>query len=208
MPLPPPRRESFHFSPAGTNLPDYSSLIALANDFSPGTLTVTQKERAVLKESYTLSSTASYSYSESSADPRPAAAVPTTVNSCSVTSNAQTQERKVSSLKLTPITIPDPPDHGNAYPNPHTKTPPSQPSISTSPQRDPSPSSLITKTASLSVHLGGDGLKRQETSGGAVGAEVPDQTPGHTTVPPQAEISKEPPAVPPRPSPAQLLVHK
>lgn len=207
MPLPPPRRESFHFSPTGTNPPDFHSLIALANDFSPGALTVTQKERAVLKESYTLSSTASYSYSESSAEPIRQLTVPDNIN-CSAVSNTQTQERKVSSLKLTPIAIADPPDHCNSYPDPHTKATPSQPSSSTSPQRDPPLSSPITKTASLSVHLGGTDLKRQETSGDAMAVEVPDQTPNQTLVPPQVEIRKEPPAVPPRPSPAELLVHK
>lgn len=209
MPLPPPRRESFHFSPTGTNPPDYSSFIALGDDFSPGTLTVTQNERAVVKESYTLSSKASYSYSESSADPiqQPQQlSVPTNINNCSITSNTQTQERKVSSLKLTPITIPDPPDHCNSYLDP--KAPPSQPSTSTSPQTDPTPPSSITKTASLSVHLGGENVKRRETSSGAVGVQVPDQTPNQTLLPPQVEIRKEPPAVPPRPSPADLLVHK
>lgn len=212
MPLPPPRRESFHFSPTGTNPPDYSSFIALVDDFSPGTLTVTQNERAVLKESYTLSSKASYSYSESSADPvqQPQQlAVPTNINNCSISSNTQTQERKVSSLKLTPITIPDPPDHCNSSLDPHTKAPPSQPSTSTSPQTDPTSSSSVTKTASLSVHLGGENVKRQETSSGAVGVQVPDQTPHQSPLPPfQVEKRTEPPVVPPRPSPADLLVHK
>lgn len=211
MPLPPPRRESFHFSPTGTNPPDYSSFIALVDEFSPRTLTVTQNERAVLKESYTLSSKASYSYSESSVDPvqqLQQLTVPTNISNCSITSNTQTQERKVSSLKLTPITIPDPPDHCNSYLDPHTKAPPSQPSTSTSPQTDPTPSSSITKTASLSVHLGGENVERQETSSGAVGIQVPDQTPTQTPLPPQVEMRKEPPAVPQRPSPADLLVHK
>lgn len=216
MPLPPPRRESFHFSPTGTNPPDYSSFIALADGFSPATLTVTQSERAVLKESYTLSSKASYSYSESAQAPPSGPAhqpqqlpVPTNINSCSIASNTQTQERKVSSLKLTPITIPDPPDHRNSYLDPpHTKAPPpSQPSTPTPPQTDATPPSSVTKTASLSVRLGGENVKRQETSGGGVGVQVPDQTPDQTPLPPRAEIRKEPPAVPPRPSPADLLVH-
>lgn len=211
MPLPPPRRESFHFSPTGTNPPDYSSFIALVDEFSPEMLTVTQNERAVLKESYTLSSKASYSCSESSVDPiqqLQQLAVPTNISNCSITSNTQTHERKVSSLKLTPITIPDPPDHCNSYLDPHTKAPPSQPSTSTSPQADPTPSSSITKTASLSVHLGGENVERQETSSSAVGVQVPDQTPTQTPLPPQVEMRKEPPAVPQRPSPADLLVHK
>lgn len=211
MPLPPPRRESFHFSPTGTNPPDYSSFIALVDDFSPGTLTVTQNERAVLKESYTLSSKSSYSYSESSADPvqQPQQlAGPTNINNCSITSDTQTQERKVSSLKLTPISIPDPPDHCSSYLDPHTKAPPSQPSISTSPQTDPTPSSSITKTASLSVHLGGGLAKHQETSSGTMGVQVPVQTPNQVPLPPRVEKRTEPPAVPPRPSAADLLVHK
>lgn len=211
MPLPPPRRESFHFSPTGTNPPDYSSFIALVDDSSPRMLTVTQNERAVLKESYILSSQASYSCAKSCADPvqQPQQlAVPTNINNCSIGSNTQTQERKVSSLKLTPITMPDPPDHCSSYLDPHTKAPSSRPSTSTSPQTDPTPSSSITKTASLSVHLGGENVKRQETSSGTMGVQVLDQTPNQALLSPQVEIRKEPPVVPPRPSPADLLVHE
>lgn len=214
MPLPPPRRESFHFSPTGTNPPDYSSLIALANDFSPGTLTFTQNEKAILKESYTISSTSSYSYSEGSVNPAqqaPQSTVPNTMSNCSAsaTTSAQAQERKVSSLKLTPITIPDPPVHLSSYLNPQPKITGSPPPTSLCPQRGPTLSPPLTQTALLSVHLGAENLKHAGPSNDTVELKVPDQAPNQTPspAPSQVEMTKTPPAVPPRPSPAELLVH-
>ena len=209
MPLPPPRRESFHFSPTGTNPPDYSSLVALANDFSPGTLTFTQNEKAVLKESYTISSTSSYSYSETSANAvqqSHQSTVPNDVN-CSASATTNSQDRKVSSLKLTPITIPDPPAHSNSYLDPKTKTTGSPPSTSLNPQKGPTLSPPLTQTSLLSVHLGSENLKRPPNDTAEL--KVPDQAPKQTLnpAPSQVEITKPPPAVPPRPSPAELLVH-
>lgn len=214
MPLPPPRRESFHFSSTGTNPPDYSSLIALANDFSPGTLTFTQNEKAILKESYTISSTSSYSYSESGANPVQQAHQSTVPNdisnfSASAITNTQAQERKVSSLKLTPVTIPDPPAHCNSHLDPQLKnqTTGSPRRASPPPQRGPTLSLPLTQTASISVHMGPEDLKHPEPqpSNRTVELKVPDQAPSLASS--QVEIAKAPPAVPPRPSPAKLLVH-
>uniref|UniRef100_A0A8P4G340 Sorbin and SH3 domain containing 2a n=1 Tax=Dicentrarchus labrax TaxID=13489 RepID=A0A8P4G340_DICLA len=208
VPLPPPRRESFHFSPTGTNPPDYSSLITLANDFSPGTLTFTQNEKAILKESYTIHSASSYSYSESSENPVQQAhqsTVPNDVSNCSATTttNTQAHERKVSSLKLTPVTIPDPPAHCNSNldPQPKTQTTGSPSPTPQPPQRAPILSLPLTQTASLSVHLGPESLKHPEPSNNTMELKVPNQSPP----PAQVEIMKAPPAVPPRPSPAELL---
>lgn len=218
VPLPPPRRESFHFSPTGTNPPDYSSLIALANDSIPGMLTFTQNEKAVLKESYTINSTSSYSYSETSANSVQQAhqpTVPNDISNCSVsaTTNTQAQERKVSSLKLTPVTIPDPPAHLNSYlnPQPKNKTTSSPPPTSPPPQRGPSLSQPLTQTASLSVHLDPENQKIPEPRlpNPTVELKVPDRAPNLTPSPAasQVEMMKAPPAVPPRPPPAELLVH-
>lgn len=217
MPLPPPRRESFHFTPTGTNPPDYSSLIALANDFSPGTLTFTQNEKAILKESFTVSST-SYSYSETSENPVQQAhqtTVPNDISNCSAsaTTNTQTQERKVSSLKLTPVTIPDPPAHCNSYHDPQLKNQTTGSPSPTSPplQRGPTLSPPLTQTASISVHLGPENPKHPEPlpSNSTVELKVPEHAQNQTPspAPSQVEITKAPPAVPPRPSPADLLVH-
>ncbi|XP_044045809.1 sorbin and SH3 domain-containing protein 2-like isoform X5 [Siniperca chuatsi] len=214
VPLPPPRRESFHFLPTGTNPPDYSSLVALANDFSPGMLTFTQNEKAVLKESYTISSTSSYSYSETSANPVQQAhqsTVPNDMSNCSAsaTTNTQAQQRKVSSLKLTPVTIPDPPAHCNSYLDHQAKTqttgPP--PPFSPPPQRGPTMSQPLTQASSLSVHLDPENLKHPEPlpSNNTVELKVPHQAPNQSPTPSQVEITKTPPAVPPRPSPAELL---
>ncbi|XP_040003424.1 sorbin and SH3 domain-containing protein 2 isoform X1 [Xiphias gladius] len=215
MPLPPPRRESYHFLPTGTNPPDYSSLIALANDSTPGMLTFTQNEKAVLKESYTFNSTSSYSYSETGANPVQQGhqlTVPNDINcSASATTNAQVQERKVSSLKLTPVTIPDPPVHLNSYLDPHTKTQTgsSPPSTLPTPQSGPTLSQPLTQTASLSVHLGPENLKSPEPQppNPSVELNVADEAPNQNPSPAvsQVEMTKAPPAVPPRPSPAELL---
>uniref|UniRef100_A0A3Q3W8N4 Uncharacterized protein n=1 Tax=Mola mola TaxID=94237 RepID=A0A3Q3W8N4_MOLML len=196
----------------GTNPLDYSSLIALANEFSPETLTFTQKEKAILKEAYILNSTSSYSYSETSANPVQQTQqpnVPSNISNCSAsgTINTQAQERKVSSLKLTPVTIPDPPAHSNSYLVPHTKTTGSPPPTFSSPQRGPALSPAQTKTASLSFHLGPEIVKHPESSPDTVELKAPDQAANPTPAPSQVEISKGPPAVPPRPSPAELLVH-
>lgn len=212
MPLPPPRRESFHFSPTGSNPPDYNSIIALANDFSPGTLTLTQNEKSMLKETYTISSTSSYSSSATSTDPvqqTDQSTVPNDNCSASITTNSQSQERKVSSLKLTPVTIPDPPAHGNSYLDPQTKTTGSPPPTPPAPQKGPILSPPLTQTASFSVNLGPENLKQPESSKDTVEPKVPDRAPKQTPSagPTQEEITKAPPAVPPRPSAAQLLVH-
>lgn len=216
VPLPPPRRESFQFSPTGTNPPDYSSLISLANDMSPGTLTFTKNEKAVLKESYTIRSTSSYSFSETSAKPVQQVNQSTASNdisNLSASASANMQERKVSSLKLTPVTIPDPPAHLHTYadPQPKTQAKGSLSPTSPPPQRPPIPSHLPTQTASLSVRLGSENQEHSAslTSNPREELKVPDQDPNQTTTPEssQVEMAKPPPAIPPRPSPAELLVH-
>ncbi|KAM7394479.1 hypothetical protein PAMP_021282 [Pampus punctatissimus] len=212
VPSPPPRRDSFHFSPTGTNPPSYSSLIALVNDLNPETLTFTENEKAVLKESYTIRSTSSYSYSESSANPvqqDQRSIVPNIISNCSAsaTVNTQAQERKVSSLKLTPVTIPDPPAHVNSYLDPQPKT---QTTASPSPATSPPQSGSIlsqpsTKEALLSVNMSPENLKHPEPqpSNPTVELKVANQAP--SLAPSQGEMTEVPPAVPPRPSPAELL---
>lgn len=204
MPLPPPRRESFHFSSTGTNPPDYSSLLTLANDFSPGKLTVTENENAVLKESYTIRSTSSYSYSETSMNQVQQANQSTTSNDTENFTNTHEQQRKVSSLRLTPVTVPDPPVHLNSSLDPQAKatgSPPAAPSA-------PTTSLSQTQTASLSVRLGTEKGQHPAPPNVTVELKVPDQAPnkGRGPAPSQVEQTKAAPAVPPRPSPAQLLV--
>nr|XP_014266356.1 sorbin and SH3 domain-containing protein 2 isoform X5 [Maylandia zebra] len=204
LPLPPPRKESFHFSPAGTNPQNYSSLIGLANDLSPGMLTITKNEQAVLKESYTVRSTSSYSYSETSANTVQQLNESVVSND---TSNANTKERKVSSLTLTPVTIPDPPAHLNSCVDPQhkTQTTGSPPPTSSPPQRSPILSQPVTQTASISVRLDKENKKNPASSktNSKVELEVSDQM--AAPAPSQVEMTKPPPAIPPRPSPAKLL---
>ncbi|XP_049901360.1 sorbin and SH3 domain-containing protein 2 isoform X1 [Epinephelus moara] len=213
VPLPPPRRESFSFSPTGTNPPDYSSLVALANDFSPGTLTFTQNEKAVLKESYTIKSTSSYSYSETNANSVQQAQQSTVQNDittciASAATNTQAQERKVSSLKITPLTIPDPPAHSNSYRDPLPKTQTTGSPPPTSPPPQTTFSQPLTQAASLAVHLGPENPKhpQRQPSNNTVELKVPDRASNQTSspAPSQVEMTKAP-EVPPRPSPAQLL---
>lgn len=212
LPLPPPRRESFHFLPTGTKPPDYSSVISLSNELSPGTLTFTKNDRAVLKESCTVSSMSSCSYFKSSAKSVQQVDQPTVphdMSTFSASATANTQERKVSSLELTPVTIPDPPSHHNFEVGAHSKiqTVFSPPQTSSAPPEGPIPSQPPSQTASFSVHLGKENLKKPASfmSNPRVEVKIADQTP--TSVPSQVEMSKLPPATPPRPSPAELLVH-
>ncbi|KAK5865736.1 hypothetical protein PBY51_019981 [Eleginops maclovinus] len=208
VPLPPPRRESFHFSPTGTNPPDYRSAVALPYDFSPGMVKFTQKEKAVLKESFTINTTSSYSYSETNANSvqqsqQSTVAHEVTNGSASVTTSTQAQERKVSSLRITPVTIADPPAHlnSNLDHQPKTQTTGSPPPISPPPQMDPT----LTPAASLSVQTNSEDLKHPEPQPPNSTAEPKVTNPTPSPSPSQVEITKTPPAVPPRPSPAELL---
>lgn len=206
VPLPPPRRESFHFLPAATNPPDYSSLAALANDFSAGTLTLAQNEtKAFVRKSYTVSSAAAAysSYSEKSANSVQHASKASTQSN--VTSNTQSPERKVSSVKLTPVTIPDPPLHCNSYLDPNVKVAAPPPPAAPSPPRPHTTDApTLTKNTSLSVHLGPYNLKHPEPSNLSAEVKVPNRAPAQSHL----EVPTAPPPIPPRPSPAELLVNK
>ncbi|XP_033941267.1 sorbin and SH3 domain-containing protein 1 isoform X2 [Pseudochaenichthys georgianus] len=207
VPLPPPRKESLHFSPTGTNPPDYLSAVALPDDFSTGMLIFKHNEKAVLKESFTINTTSSYSYSETNANSvqqsqQSTVAHEVTNGSASVTTNTQAQERKVSSLRITPVTFADPPAHLNSH-QPKTQPTGSPPPTSPPPKTDPT----LTPAASLSVHTDSEDLKHPEPPNNTAELRVPDQAPNQTLSPSpsQVEITKTPPAVPPRPSPAELL---
>ncbi|XP_078807065.1 sorbin and SH3 domain-containing protein 1 isoform X14 [Oryzias latipes] len=199
VPLPPLRRESFHFSPSGTNPPDYSPIITLAKDLNPGTLFFTNNDKVILKESYNIKSSSSYSYSETRTNPvRPDDQPINTANP---------QERKFSSLKLTPVTIPDPPAHLSTHPDTH---PQSQSTGSPSPtppptKKEPHLLQPITITAPIPVNLGEE---KQKSSASLkpdpkVELRVSDRAP--TTAPSQVETQKHPSGTSPRPSPAELL---
>lgn len=169
-------------------------------------LTITKNEQAVLKESYTVRSTSSYSYSETSANTVQQLNESVVSND---TSNANTKERKVSSLTLTPVTIPDPPAHLNSCVDPQhkTQTTGSPPPTSSPPQRSPILSQPVTQTALISVRLDKENKKNPASSktNSKVELEVSDQM--AAPAPSQVEMTKPPPAIPPRPSPAKLLVH-
>uniref|UniRef100_A0A3P9KXG7 Sorbin and SH3 domain containing 2a n=1 Tax=Oryzias latipes TaxID=8090 RepID=A0A3P9KXG7_ORYLA len=199
VPLPPLRRESFHFSPSGTNPPDYSPIITLAKDLNPGTLFFTNNDKVILKESYNIKSSSSYSYSETRTNPvRP---------DDQPISTANPQERKFSSLKLTPVTIPDPPAHLSPPPDTH---PQSQSTGSPSPtppptKKEPHLLQPLTMTAPIPVNLGEE---KQKSSASLkpdpkVELRVSDRAP--TTAPSQVETQKHPSGTSPRPSPAELL---
>ncbi|XP_023190142.1 sorbin and SH3 domain-containing protein 2 isoform X3 [Xiphophorus maculatus] len=214
LPQPPPRRESINLLSIGTNPPEFNSIIDLANDLSSRRLTFTKNDKAVLKESYTVSSTSSYSYSETSGNSVQQVNQSTAANNMSnlsASATTSTQKRKVSSLKLTPVTIPDPPDHFNPQFEPHSKiltsgslslsSPPPQ-MVSNTPQTP-------SQTASVYVHLNAENLKNPAAlaSSPRVEVKVPDQDPDQTSTPAptQVKMTMPPPTIPPRPSPAQLL---
>ncbi|KAM4603276.1 sorbin and SH3 domain-containing protein 2 [Polymixia lowei] len=225
--FPPPRRGSFHLVPTGTNPPAYNSLTALDDVFRPGTLAFSHNDKAVLKESYTISSKSSYSYSETSTTPSTSVPppehesplvhqhpIPNNISNCSTSTatNTQVQERKVSSLKLTPVTIPDPPAHLNAEPQPKTQTPASPPPPTPPPRRDSSISQPRTQAASLTVHVGPKTPKPPEprassATAGQLGAsaQAPVVSPAPAVASASVETKKAAPAIPPRPSPGDLL---
>ncbi|KAG9347001.1 hypothetical protein JZ751_005928 [Albula glossodonta] len=97
VPIPPPRRESYHLSPPGCNPPSYSSLQAPADSH--------QASLDAQQDLVSRKTTSSYSRSErASATPKAAGStlsVPGTSISSQHYSCGQTQERRVSSLKLT-----------------------------------------------------------------------------------------------------------
>nr|XP_054599752.1 sorbin and SH3 domain-containing protein 1 isoform X26 [Nothobranchius furzeri] len=201
LPLPPPRRESFHLLSPGTSPPDYS--IDLANDMSPGALTLTKNDSAVLKESYTLSSMSSYSYKQTSAnavqqlDPSTA---PSDIRNFGTSATANKEKRKVSSLKLTPVTVSDPPAHFNSHSITETTDSPL-------PQKGLVPSPPSSQSTSLFVHLGKENPKNPASliSNLKMEVKVPDLKQTSTPASPEVEMTKAPPAIPPRPSPAELL---
>ncbi|XP_043969258.1 sorbin and SH3 domain-containing protein 2 isoform X8 [Gambusia affinis] len=214
LPQPPPRRESFNLLSIGTNPPEFNSITDLANDLSSRRLTFTKNDRAVLKESCTVSSTSSYSYSETSGNSVQQVNQSTAANNMSnlsASATTSTQKRKVSSLKLTPVTIPDPPDHVTPQFETHSKiltsgsllpsSPPPQ-MVSNTPQTP-------SQTASVYVHLNAENLKNPAAlaSNPRMEVKVPDQDPDQTSTPAptQVKMTMPPPTIPPRPSPAQLL---
>ncbi|XP_016525772.1 sorbin and SH3 domain-containing protein 1 isoform X14 [Poecilia formosa] len=210
LPQPPPRRESFNLLSIGINPPEFNSIIDLPNDLSSRRLTFTKNDKAVLKESCTVSSTSSYSYSETSGNSVQQVNQSTAANNISnlsASATTSTQKRKVSSLKLTPVTIPDPPDHVNPQFEAHSK-------ILTSGSLSPSspPPQIVSntpqppsQTASVYVHLNAENLKNPAAlaSNPRVEVKVPDQDPDQTST--QVKMTMPPPTIPPRPSPAQLL---
>ncbi|XP_055765603.1 sorbin and SH3 domain-containing protein 2-like isoform X2 [Salvelinus fontinalis] len=200
VPLPPPRRESYPSPATGAIPPSYSSL--LAETLGPGMLALSN-EKAVLKESYTVKSMSSYSHHRSTtatsvpqSEPEPnpipndTSNVKASTAISSTTTQLQAAERKVSSLRLTPVTIPDPPSH-QPVPQPETLTT-SPPPPNLPPRRDPSIGPQSHHTASLSVQMA---PRRPKPPG----SKAPASDPG------EGKKVKGPPPVPPRPAEANVL---
>ncbi|XP_019718020.1 sorbin and SH3 domain-containing protein 2 isoform X3 [Hippocampus comes] len=188
IPLPPSRRDSFRFTLTSANPSACSPLTVLADNINPGTkLMFSHQDEASLKESYTFSSTSLHR--ETSANSlQLVSSVPNDASA-----NTQVQERKVSSLTLTPVTIPDPPEHLNVESTASDPPPPPTQHPTTPPQ----PS---TRTSSLAVKLFPKSQKHD--------AEPSNKPATILTQPADlapSEDLKSPPAVPPRPSPAELL---
>nr|XP_029529465.1 sorbin and SH3 domain-containing protein 2-like isoform X3 [Oncorhynchus nerka] len=214
VPLPPPRRESYPSPATGAIPPSYSSL--LAETLGPGMLALSN-EKAVLKESYTVKSTSSYSHhqtttttsapqSEPEPNPQPPQTKPQSplanpipndtskVKASTATSSTTTQlqaaERKVSSLRLTPVTIPDPPSH-QPVSQPETLTT-SLPPPNLPPRTDSSIGPQSQHTASLSVQMAPRNPKPP-------GSKAPASDHG------EGRKVKAPPPVPPLPSAANVV---
>ncbi|XP_057698857.1 sorbin and SH3 domain-containing protein 2 isoform X1 [Corythoichthys intestinalis] len=153
VPPPPSRSDSFHFTLADAN----------PSSTTDDTCTATKLTFSAVKDSFAFSRT------ETGANPRPDHA----------SANALNRERKISCLSMTPVTVPDPPEHLNASTPPLSPATPPQPSV---------------RTSSLSVKLLSGSQKDPES--------VPaGSSPGLDST----RDPKAPPGVPPRPSPAELL---
>nr|XP_029543184.1 sorbin and SH3 domain-containing protein 2-like isoform X10 [Oncorhynchus nerka] len=209
VPLPPPRRESYPSPATGAIPPSYSSL--LAKSLGHGMLALSN-EKAVLKESYTVKSTSSYSHHQSTTtssvphsepEPNPIHSVTSKVKASTATSSTTTQlqaaERKVSSLRLTPVTIPDPPSH-HPVPQPEALTT-SPPPSNLPPHRDSSIGSQSYHTASLSVQM----APRSPKPPGSKAPTLEPKAPAPASDPGEARKVKGPPPVPPRPAEANVL---
>ncbi|KAK6324933.1 hypothetical protein J4Q44_G00042750 [Coregonus suidteri] len=222
VPLPPPRRESYPFPATGPIPPSYSSL--LAETLGPGMLALSN-EKAVLKESYTVKSTSSYSHYQSTTNtsapqsepepnpqppqtnPQSPLAIPNNTSNVkastatpSTTTQLQAAERKVSSLRLTPVTIPDPPSH-QPVPQPETLTT-SPPPPNLPPRRDSSIGPQSQHTASLSVQM----APRSPKPPGSKTPTLEPKTPAPASVPGEGRKVKASPPVPPRPAAANVVV--
>uniref|UniRef100_A0A8C7VD11 Osteoclast-stimulating factor 1 n=1 Tax=Oncorhynchus mykiss TaxID=8022 RepID=A0A8C7VD11_ONCMY len=162
-------------------------------------------EKAVLKESYTVKSRSSYSHHQSTTttsvpqsepEPNPIPSGTSKVKASTATSSTTTQlqaaERKVSSLRLTPVTIPDPPSH-QPIPQPEALTT-SPPPSNLPPHRDSSIGSQSHHTASLSIQM----APRSPKPPGS-------KAPTLASDPGEARKVKGPPPVPPRPAEANVL---
>uniref|UniRef100_A0A3P8Z032 Sorbin and SH3 domain containing 2a n=1 Tax=Esox lucius TaxID=8010 RepID=A0A3P8Z032_ESOLU len=197
VPLPPPRRESYSSPKPGAVPPSYSSLLAEA--LGPGTLSLSN-EKAVLKESYTMKSTSSFSYSSGAStrprsepefkppqsNPKSPLAFPTATS----TRTAASAQRKVSSLRLTPVPVPDPPSH---RPAPTSSPPPP------TPRRVSSVGSQ--HTATLSVQMA---PRTPEPTGSNHPALTPTPK-APALVPVEGLKVTPPPPVPPRPGAADVV---
>ncbi|KAM9530670.1 sorbin and SH3 domain-containing protein 1 isoform 5-T5 [Salvelinus alpinus] len=225
VPLPPPRRESYPSPATGAIPPSYSSL--LAETLGPGMLALSN-EKAILKESYTVKSRSSYSHHQSTtttsapqpqSEPEPKPQPPQTnpqsplasptpydtskVKASTATSSTTTQlqaaERKVSSLRLTPVTIPDPPSH-QPIPQPETLTT-SLPPPNLPPRRDSSICPQSQHTASLSVQM----APRNPKPPGSKAPTLEPKAPAPASDPGEGRKVKAPPPVPPLPSAANVV---
>ncbi|CAL8330572.1 unnamed protein product [Merluccius merluccius] len=239
VPLPPTRRESFPLAPTGTNPPAYSSLQALDASLNPHTFAQYHNESAAWKESYTLRSRSSHAFSESSATTstamlpdippqinRGSGSVLNDISGCNTTTsaaNTQAQERKVSSLKLIPVTIPDPPAHlhprephpqpskPQSLTSPPPASPPPPPPPPPPPRRDSIHSQALPQKAASSLLRLHVTPRASPGPGPEVEFEASDRasvrTPSSGPPPRPAAESRDcaAPAVPPRPSPAKLL---
>ncbi|XP_016300221.1 sorbin and SH3 domain-containing protein 2-like [Sinocyclocheilus anshuiensis] len=191
VPLPPPRRESYHMTP---NPPSYSSLAMLSNT----SLSSPQSNDVISSGSYTIqsSATSSYSYSKTTRTSTSTSGAPLEEPPLSQQANANSFITRVLGNKLSSSKFSS--DQINAAPNkmkmiktdPKSKTKPK--STSASPPQDPTATSE-THVASLSIQLAPRSPEPQaETQSGL-------ETKSRTNAVDPADPMRAP-AVPPRPA--------
>ncbi|XP_050962917.1 sorbin and SH3 domain-containing protein 2 isoform X3 [Labeo rohita] len=195
VPLPPPRRESYHMTP---NPPSYSSLAMLSN----ASLSPPQSDDAISSGSYTIqsSATSSYSYSKTTQTSTSTSGAPLEEPPLSQQANANSFITRVLGSKLSSSKFSN--DQLNAAPNktkiiktePKSKTKPK--STFAPPPQDPTATSE-THVASLSIQLAPRSPEPQaETQSGP-------ETKSRTNAVDPADPTQAP-VVPPRPASSLL----
>ncbi|KAG5848313.1 hypothetical protein ANANG_G00097170 [Anguilla anguilla] len=200
VPLPPPRRESYHITPPGTTPPPYSPLQSLTDPFGPllkidGADCLVQGKRVIQQTTYS-STTTSSSYSRtastSATPPQPADDPPKPVDTPSLSNASPPPLKPTSSEGVNPPSTP--PAQPGPVPRENTSpTSPAPPEIHTS-------SLTIQMAAPRSPEPGAPGPAVETGQGPKPETKEPQADPPVPSVEPKQAEPQPQPTVPPVPT--------